>query len=72
MYICIHVFFLVVAVLYINLMVTTSQKSQIGTHIHKRERNRNINTKDSHQITKRTIEAERNTKELQKQLTKWQ
>ena len=71
MYICIHVFFVVI-VLYINLMVTISQKSQIGTHIHKRERNRNINNKDSHQITKRTIEAERNTKELQKQLTKWQ
>ena len=51
--------------LYVNLMVTTNQKSTIDTHTKERKEPKH---KNSHQITiKRTKEEERNKKELQKQ-----
>ena len=62
--------------LYLNLMVTTKQKSIIETHTQKRKESK-CNTKDSHQITReqnerRRKEQKRTTKTSQKQLMKWQ
>ena len=61
--------------LYINLPVTTNQKSIIDTHTGRRKEFKH-NTKDSHQITreenKRRKEQKRTTKITSKQFTKWQ
>ena len=54
--------------LQVSLMVTAKQNLQ---QIQKRERERNINTKESHETTKKE-KKQRTTKTARKQLRKWQ
>ena len=52
--------------LYINFMVTTNQKPKINTHTHtqnNKEKRIQINTKDSHQITREDCKGRKGIKE---------
>ena len=53
--------------LYVNLMVTTSQKYIIDTHRHTRERNSNITLKIGTKSQGKRKKEERNKEELQNQ-----